>query len=121
MTDTTPRHQPRQDADRRSVVLVYILFLIGLCTGGLVSIAGAIIAHTKSNEVARVYQSHLDYQIRTFWMGLVIGIVGSLLLVVLIGIPILLGLFIWTLVRCIKGLMAANDGQPIDNPQTMLW
>lgn len=121
MTDTTPRHQPRQDTDRRSIVLVYILFLVGLCTGGLASIAGAIIAHTKSGEVSSMYQSHLDYQIRTFWMGLVIGIVGSLLLVVLIGIPILFGLFVWTLVRCIKGLMAANDGQPIDNPQTMLW
>lgn len=121
MTDTTPRHQPRPDTDRRAVMLVYILYFIGLATGGLASVAGVIIAHTKSHDEASVYQSHFEYQIHTFWIGLVIGIVGALLTIVLVGFAILAGLFVWTLVRCIKGFIAANDGQPIENPKTLLW
>ncbi|MFC4348542.1 DUF4870 family protein [Kordiimonas lipolytica] len=121
MTDTASPHRLRHDTDRRSVVLVYILYLIGLATGGLASVAGVIIAHTKSHHVGGIYRSHLDFQIRTFWLGLVIGLIGVLLTVVLVGFLILAGLFVWMLVRSIKGLMAANDGQPIDNPQTLLW
>jgi len=121
MTDTTPRHQPRPDTEQRAVILVYILYFVGLATGGLASVAGAVIAHTKSHEVSSLYQSHIDFQIHTFWIGLVIGIVGMLLTIVVIGIPILIGLFIWTLIRCIKGITAANEGRPIDNPQTLLW
>ncbi|NVJ98544.1 MAG: DUF4870 domain-containing protein [Alphaproteobacteria bacterium] len=121
MTDTQTPHQPEPNKDRRTVVLVYILLLIGLFTGGLASIAAAVVAHSKSGTLDPVYESHLTYQIRTFWFGIAMGIVGTLLMIVLIGWIILIWVLIWTLVRCIKGFTAANDEQPITNPQTFLW
>jgi uncharacterized membrane protein len=54
--------------------------------------------------------------IRTFWISLVVGLVGILLVIVGVGIFILIGLVIWTIFRCVRGLVRAINGQPIDNP-----
>jgi uncharacterized membrane protein len=54
--------------------------------------------------------------IRTFWISLVVGLVGILLIIVGIGIFILIALVIWTIFRCVRGLVRAINGQPIENP-----
>jgi uncharacterized membrane protein len=57
---------------------------------------------------------------RTFWIGLGIGIIGLILSVVGIGVLVLIGLVIWQLYRIIRGLIRAADGQPIENPLSWL-
>lgn len=121
MTDTAPSHQPAPDKDKRVVLLIYILYFIGLPTIGATSLAGVIIAHLKANEVADPWRSHLDYQIRTFWLSIAIAIVGSILMLLLVGWFVLLLLPLWILIRCIKGFLVANDNRPIEDPKTMLW
>lgn len=120
MTDT-PIHQPDVNKDRRVIMLIYALQFVGLVSAGVASLIGVIIAHVKSGDVEPTYQSHLDYQMRTFWYGLAIAIVGFILTIVFIGWLVLFGWWLWTLIRTIKGFLAANDSRPIEAPQTMLW
>lgn len=108
------------ERDSKAVTLVYILYFIGFATG-ISALAGVIIAHSKSGQVSDDLQSHFDYQIKTFWYGLAMIVLGTLLSVIFIGVLFFVWWMIWTVVRCIKGIMAANEGHPVDNPDTWLW
>ncbi len=119
MSDAKSNHEPNKG--RRTVILIYVLQFIGLISAGIAGIIAVVIAHIKSGTVDAAYQTHLGYQMRTFWYGLAMGIVGALLTIVLIGWLVLAFWWVWTLIRIIKGLIAANDGRPIDNPTTAMW
>ena len=99
---------------------VYILYLLAFITG-LSSVIGVIIAYLQSGRGDPVIQSHTDFQIRTFWIGLIFGFVGMLTIHMGIGFAILLWWVIWTLVRCVKGMLALNAGEPIGDPQSLLF
>lgn len=108
------------DRDSKAVTLVYILYFIGFATG-ISALAGVVIAHAKAGQVEADLQSHFEYQIKTFWYGLAMIVLGTLLSLILIGWILLLWWVIWTAIRCIKGIMAANEGRPIENPDTWMW
>ena len=57
-----------------------------------------------------------QFQIRTFWIGLLYLAIGIPLRMVLIGIPVLGWWLLWSLIRIIKGFIALNDNEPIANP-----
>ena len=76
-----------------------------------------IVAYLKRREaVGSIYQSHFDYAIRTFWIGLALSVVGLVLCFVLVGILVLALVGIWWLVRVIRPIMALLDNRPIANP-----
>jgi uncharacterized membrane protein len=102
------------------VLTVYILYAIGFFTG-LTALIGVIIAHVKASTADEVSRSHFRFQIRTFWVGLLLLLTGSFLLYFVVGIPILLLWLVWTIVRIIKGLVVLNDGRPIANPTSWLF
>ncbi|MGK2739921.1 DUF4870 family protein [Tepidicaulis sp. LMO-SS28] len=106
------------DAD--GVKLVYILYFLGFVIG-ISSIAGVIVAYLKRGEASAVSATHYTYQIRTFWIGLLYGVVGTLTTVILIGWLILLFTVIWALIRCIKGFIAIGENKSIEDPATWLW
>lgn len=54
--------------------------------------------------------------IRTFWITLILGLIGFLLMFVGIGFLILGLLALWHLFRVIRGLIYAIDGRPIADP-----
>ena len=58
-------------------------------------------------------ESHFDWQIRTFWWGLVGVCLSFLLMTILIGFVTIAIVGVWILYRLIKGLLAVNDGKPI--------
>lgn len=91
------------------VLVVYILqaasFLIGIS-----AIAGVIINYMKRDEVRGTWlESHVNWQIKTFWYGLAGVVVGAILLAVAVGALVLLVVSIWYLYRIIKGWLAYND------------
>lgn len=97
-------------------MIIYILYLIGIAVG-VVTIAGVIMAYLKRGDVSGTYaESHMTYLIRTFWIALVVGIVGSILTVVGVGLILLLALLVWYIYRVVKGFVAFNDGRPIPDP-----
>ncbi len=99
------------------VLTVYILYLVGFLTG-LTAIIGVIIASLQSERTDPTSQTHFQFQIRTFWIGLLYAFVGILTAHIGIGAIILLWWVVWTLIRCVKGMLALNAGQPISDPRS---
>jgi len=107
-------------SDNTLAVVVYALYGIGYFTG-ITALIGVIIAHVKVDDADPVVRSHYQFQIRTFWIGLLYLAIGVVLSVVLIGVPILVWWFVWSLVRIIKGGLLLMEDRPIVNPASWLF
>jgi uncharacterized membrane protein len=93
-------------------IIVYALMLASFVSLHMAAIVAVILAYVKRGDArGTIWETHFDAVISTFWIALVVLIVGIPLCFVLIGIPILIGLAIWYLYRNIKGLVRAIDGQ----------
>jgi len=115
--------------------LVYILYLLSLLTGGLTFIIGVVIAYMNKDDSEEWLQSHYYFQVRTFWIGVVfmgivglLFVIGTLLLVLVVGaliIPIAWALFwlvfIWLVIRCVKGIKSIDASQSHPNPTTWMF
>jgi uncharacterized membrane protein len=99
------------------VLTVYILYLVGFVTG-ITFLVGGIIAYLQRGKTDPVCESHIQFQIITFWLGLLFFLVGLLTIPIGIGVLILLCGAIWTLIRCVKGLLVLNTREPISNPNS---
>jgi uncharacterized membrane protein len=102
------------------VVTVYILYLVGFLTG-ITVLVGLVIAYLQTGTTDRVCQSHFQFQITTFWIGLLYSVAGLLTIHFGIGALILIWWVIWTVVRCVKGLLLLNKGEPIPDPNSWLF
>lgn len=116
------------DSGKNMALVLYVLSLAGFFTCGLTSLVALIIGLVKKDEYrGTIYESHFEFANWTnIWMlvaGIAVTIVGTLLLIVLIGfiiLPLGLGLLaIWYLVRLVVGLLKLMDNKPIDNPRTL--
>ena len=93
--------------------LVYILQAASFIVG-ITYFAAIVINYVKRDEVrGTVAQSHFEWQIRTFWISLGVGIIGFILLVIVIGYFVLLANAIWVIYRIVKGWLYLNDNKPI--------
>jgi uncharacterized membrane protein len=102
-----------QSDTRLMAIIVYGLYLAGWPFLHLPTVAGVIMAYVKRDDArGTIWESHFANQIETFWISLVIGIVAIPLCFVFIGIPILVGVFVWFLYRSIKGLIRAVENKP---------
>jgi uncharacterized membrane protein len=127
MTNSTSDHAgrpftslPPLVSNHELVMVVYILYLVGFFTG-FTALAGVIVAHMQVGRSDPISNTHFQFQIRTFWIGLLYLVIGAISAVVVVGLLILLWWFIWTLVRCIKGLLTLNEREPIANPKSWLF
>lgn len=101
-----------QDPLWKVVVAVYLLQALAIPTSGLMAVAGVIINYVKQDEARNgPLEAHFRWQIRTFWLALLWGVVGTVTTFILIGWFILLGLAIWYIYRVVRGALALNDGR----------
>ena len=101
--------------------LNYILYLIGLAFG-ITAIIAVIIAYiNKDDPMPDWLRSHYNYQINTFWKGMIMLIVGVLTAVIIVGIFILIFWTIWVIIRCIKGMKLLDAQQAQANPEGWLF
>ena len=100
--------------------LVYILYLASLIVG-ITAIIGVIIAYVNRGEAPAWVESHYRFQIRTFWIGMLYGVISVITMFILIGFLFALFVLVWWIVRCAKGLQRQSRGEPYDNPATWLW
>jgi uncharacterized membrane protein len=107
-------------SDTGLAVIVYVLYCLGYFTG-FSALIGVIIAHAKVKDTDPMVRSHYQFQIRTFWIGLLYLAIGIPLSVVLIGLPILIWWFVWSLIRIVKGVIRINEHKPIANPTSWLF
>ena len=105
---------------KQLALIVYILYFLAYFTG-ITSLIGVIIAHLQVGSADPVAGSHFRFQIRTFWIGLLYLVIGTILSIVVVGFAVLLWWFILSLVRNIKGALALNENQPIANPASWLF
>ncbi len=102
-----------------NVKLVYGLYIASFLVG-ITAIVGVVFAYLNRGRAEPWLQSHYTYQIRTFWIGLLYGLVSALLVLVGIGILLFFALMVWAIARSIKGLQAASRNEPIARPETWL-
>jgi len=118
--DKADTARPPMISNRGLAMIVYILYLAGFLTG-VSAVVGLIIATMQIERADAVSRSHFRFQIRTFWIGLVYIVAGAVTLHVGIGALILLWWIVWTAMRCAKGLLTLNAGEPIANPESWLF
>jgi uncharacterized membrane protein len=92
--------------------LVYLLYLVGFVLH-VTTLAGLVLAYVNRGDASPVERSHYDFQISTFWRGLLMLIAGAILLFVAIGWLVFLFWSVWTIVRCVKGLSKLSRGEPM--------
>ncbi|HEY6004379.1 MAG TPA: hypothetical protein VIV57_15995 [Anaeromyxobacter sp.] len=112
---------PRPASSDTAAKIVYVLYLLSLVTGGLTHLVGVVIAYVNVGGAPEPSRSHYRFQIRTFWIGLLYGVVVLFLAVVWIGFIALAFLAVWLVVRCVKGLMVLDRRQPYPDVETWLW
>jgi uncharacterized membrane protein len=120
MTQSTTVEPSGAVSKKGLALIVYVLYLVGFAVG-LTAIAGVVMAHVSRDQAEDWVKTHFSFQIRTFWYGFGMLVLGVILAFVLIGYLVLLFWFVWTLVRCIKGILALNDNRPIANPASLLF
>jgi len=113
-----PRQTDRWlEPGKTNVKVIYILYLAGLVIGvsGLIGIVFAYINRGKSEPWI---ETHYTWLIRTFWIGLLYGLIACVLMVVFIGMFLLFAVAVWFIARCIVGLQALSRGDPVAKPQS---
>ena len=84
-------------------------FLIGFT--GIIAI---IMNYIKRHEMRGTWlESHVNWQIKTFWLSLIGYLIGAALSVVLVGFLIIFVVFIWHIYRLVVGLIALNDRKTV--------
>jgi len=116
-----PRPEPGLfDPGPGNVQVIYILYLVGFVVA-VTHLVAVVMAYLGRGKGEAWLDSHYTYQIRTFWIGLLYGLVSVVLVFALIGFVLMPLVAIWVVVRCIKGLQAAGRREPIANPATWLF
>ena len=81
---------------------------------GVTGIIGIVINYVKRDDVkGTLYESHFDWQIRTFWWWLLWSVIGVATVWLLIGFAILFAAWIWAIYRVVKGWLKLNEGKPV--------
>ena len=129
MTDTTtspppntptppPAPAPGLSHQHQMPLIIYILYLSHFVPviGWVASIVGLVLAYVERDTAPDWLRSHYTFQIRTFWIGLLYFVVACVLVVVLIGIPLLVAVWVWFVVRCALGLSRLLRNEPYPTP-----
>ena len=107
-----------EDAERlhslkNITMAVYALQTAGFFLG-ITWIVAVVINYVKKEEVEGTWlESHFRWQIRTFWFGLLWGVLGCVLYIVLVGMAILFADAVWIIYRIVKGWLNLNDRKPM--------
>lgn len=100
--------------------VIYILLMISTIIG-FTGIIALIMAYVFKEDTSEWLQSHYQFQIRTFWIGLLYATIGLITFSVVIGYFIVLFTVVWMIIRCAKGLKQLANNQPVKNVESWLF
>lgn len=113
--------QPVSGFDLNRPTIIALLYLASFITG-ITAIIGIVLAHIWQGESGEGWEkSHYQYLIRTFWLALVGGVIGVVLMIVLVGFLVLGAVSVWVVIRSVISLTKAQRREPISNPTTLLF
>jgi len=99
----------KEQSTKRVVFVVYLLYALSYVFG-ITYLIGLIIAYVKKGESDQSWiEDHLRWQINTFWMTILLSVIGIVTIPFGIGIFILVGSALWNIYRIIKGWLRYND------------
>ena len=107
-----------EDAERSKplkdiALLVYALQAAGFFVG-ISWIAAVVVGYVKRDDAAGTWlESHLRWQIRTFWFGLLWAAIGVPLCFVLVGWAVLAADGVWLIYRVVKGWLYLSENRPM--------
>lgn len=107
----------RTTNDLMPAKIIYGLYAVGYLVA-LTTLAGVVYAYMSRGKNA-VLDTHLRFQIRTFWISLLLAVVGMVTMMIGIGFLVWAFLAVWGLIRVVSGFLLANDGKPISG--TKYW
>ncbi|WP_127519922.1 hypothetical protein [Mesorhizobium sp. Z1-4] len=102
---------------KTNVQVVYILYLAGFIIG-ITPLIGIVLAYVNRGRAEAWIETHYTWAIRTFWIGLLYGLISFVLAFVLVGFLLMLATAVWFILRCIFGLQALTRDEPMKNPQS---
>jgi uncharacterized membrane protein len=111
MTQTALR-----EADESAKTLTTIIYALyaASCVVGITAIVAIILNYLKRDDVAGTFlESHFRWQMRTFWFGLLWGVLGVITSFILIGVPVLIANAIWIIYRLVKGWLNLTENKPM--------
>ena len=127
-----PESYAKSSPGRGYVVVIYGLY-IGSIMAGVTAPLGVLIAHLRLGRGAAWLDTHLRFQIRTFWLGILAAMFALLLwqaagrmgvsplyawsfgyLFFTVGI-------VWLMARCAVGIHRLTSNQAIDVPKSWLF
>lgn len=100
--------------------IIYILYIVGFAAG-ITAVVGVIMAYVNKDEGPDWLRTHYQFQIRTFWIGLLYCVVGVVLSMVLIGVLVLLFAAVWLIIRVVKGFKWLEQRQPVPDVTTWMF
>ena len=101
---------------RDTVLIVHITYAL-FWFAWFPQLVGLVIAYLRrSTAVGTIWESHFVYAIRTFWIGLVMGIIAVPLSFPLLFIPLIF-VGLWYVIRVVRAFLGWFDGVPIENPK----
>jgi uncharacterized membrane protein len=94
-------------------MVVYALQAAGFFVG-ITWIVAVVMNYVKQEEVAGTWlESHFRWQIRTFWFGLLWGVLGFILVFVFVGFAVLFANAVWIIYRIVKGWLKLSENRPV--------
>ena len=106
--------RPADEKQLKTVAtVVYALQAAGFFLG-ITWIAAVIIDYVKKDDAAGTWlESHYRWQIRTFWFGLLWGVLGGILALVLVGFIVLAADAVWIIYRIVKGWLRLSESRAV--------
>ncbi|OUR64305.1 hypothetical protein A9Q79_07655 [Methylophaga sp. 42_25_T18] len=98
--------------------IIYILYLVGMVMP-ILTVIGLVMAYVNRESTDDWLNSHFQFQIRTFWLGLLFSMISGLLTIIFIGYFFLLVTALWFIIRCVKGLKYLDQQQA--HPNAVTW
>jgi len=93
--------------------VVYALQAAGFFVG-ITWIIAVIVDYVKRDDAKGSWlESHFTWQIRTFWWGLLWGVIGGVLLLVLVGYLVLVANAVWIIYRIVKGWLRLAERREV--------
>lgn len=95
------------------VTVAYALQAAGFLFG-VTWIVAVVVDYVKRDDAEGTWlASHFRWQIRTFWWGLLWGVIGVLLAFVLVGFAVLAADAVWIIYRIVKGWLRLTEHREV--------
>ncbi len=102
-----------EESAKTLTTVIYALYAASYFVG-VTAIVAIVMNYVKKDDVAGTFlESHFRWQIRTFWFGVLWGVLGTITMVFIVGWFVLVANGIWVIYRIVKGWLRLNDGKPM--------